>query len=104
MVNKFGTRTNEAMISQPDGFSDVKLAPAPDEHAVANNNGGTGRPNAVKFEIDIRLQYTMVSDLDLMRPGDGNFWNKRMPSNFYTAKSQPHRAATGGQISVPEPK
>ena len=91
VVDEFAPRGDRAPFPNPDTFADVEFTTAANEYSIADDDGGTGAPDAVELKENIRLENALASDFDLVRPGDGYFGDDGLLPDGCAAQAKPGR-------------
>jgi hypothetical protein len=53
VIDEFAPRRDETIGTELDALPDVELTAETDKHAIVNDDGRTGRPDSIEFEVDI---------------------------------------------------
>jgi hypothetical protein len=82
VVRENNIRSDTAIVADLDPALDIEFHVSSNEDAIADHDVGSRVPETIKFEVDVRFQFTSTANLQLMRPRDFTSRNASTGADF----------------------
>jgi hypothetical protein len=63
VVRENNIRSDTAIVADLDPALDIEFHVSSNEDAIANHDVGSREPETIKFEVDVRFQFTSTANL-----------------------------------------